>query len=160
MVGFLERVISGEWNDDDLIKAFRSLKRLWGIVLGTNVCLALKDGEIYVETPAKTIKMGASRGNKPTDGDKLEAYMTIEKLGKMLSKLTLKQREAIFWRLIDDSKENDKPASNEELANMLGIARTTFIERLYSAWERLGGNSTLLRDFLVYELLRENYPLV
>jgi hypothetical protein len=154
MVNFLNNIVSGEWSDDDLIKAFRSLSKLWGIVLGTPVCLGIEDGEICIESHGRSVRIGSNRGNKPSDGERLEAYIVVEELEKLLAKLTKKQREAIFWRLIDTSRENNKAASNDELARMLGISRTSFLERLYSGWEKLGGDSRILQEFIAYESLK------
>jgi len=154
MVSFINNIVSGEWSDDDLIKAFRSFGKLWGVVLGTPVCLGIEDGKIYIESHAKSARFGSIRGNKPSDGERLDAYIVIEELEKLLAKLTKKQLEAIFWRLIDTSKENNKPASNDEIARMLGISRTSFLERLYSAWEKMGGDSRILQEFIAYESLK------
>jgi len=150
---WIQRILDGNWREEDLITGLRCLSSLWKTLLGSDVSLGFNGG-IVVEGIAKNavIYKGVKTFSQTCSGEKLLALKTIEAIEKILGKLTLKQQEAIFWKLIDHSTIDGRPLNNEEIAKHIGIARSTFYDRLYGAWEKLGCDTMYLcipTDFLV-----------
>ena len=147
------RLLNDNWSEYDLFFLLRRYAVLWQKVLGSSVTLGFKDGNIEVEAsfPSCSYKpRSMNLKEMPSDYEKAIYIATIRKLSSMLDTLTAKQREAVFWRYIDNSEqrqitnskmglryEQQRP-SNRELASFLGISHTTFRERLIRALERLG----------------------
>ena len=157
------RLLNGSWNEHDLFFLLRRYAVLWQKVLGSSVTLGFKDGNIEVEAsfPSCSYKPQPMNPKEaPGDYEKAVYIATIRKLSGMLDKLTVKQREAIFWRYMDNSEyrqitnskmglryEPQRP-SNRELAAFLGISHVTFRERLIRGLERLGCTQSLWQLWL------------
>lgn len=159
----LERfALTENYTNDDLLWVMRNYQNIWSRILDTQVTLTFKDGEIDFETPPKTITYSkdTSRGCVQTkhtaDGEKAVFVLAAMKLDAMMRSLSPSQREVIFWRLIDRShtvvRHKRRYASTRELAEMLSIPNSTFRDRLISAWEKLGGEWELLRDYIQYAI--------
>ena len=157
------KFLNNEYSEYDLFFLLRRYAVLWQKVLGSSVTLGFKDGNIEVEAsfPSCSYKPQPMNPKEaPGDYEKAVYIATIRKLSGMLDKLTVKQREAIFWRYMDNSEyrqitnskmglryEPQRP-SNRELAAFLGISHVTFRERLIRGLERLGCTQSLWQLWL------------
>ncbi|WP_292597375.1 hypothetical protein [Mesotoga sp. UBA6090] len=159
----LERfALTENYSSEDLLWALRNYQSIWSRILETQVTLTFKDGDIDFESPPKTINYskdtlrGCIQTKRMADGQKAVLIIAAMKLDAMLKSLTDKQREVVFWRLIDRShtvvRNQKRYASTRELAEMLSIPNSTFRDRLISAWEKLGGEWELLRDYIQYAI--------
>jgi len=157
----LERfALTENYSNDDLLWVLRNYQSIWSRILETQVTLSFKDGEIDFETPPKTINYskdtlrGCIQTKRTADGEKVVYVIAAMKLDAMMKSLSPSQREVIFWRLIDRSytvvRNQKRYASTRELAEMLSIPNSTFRDRLISAWEKLGGEWEMLRDYIQY----------
>lgn len=157
----LERfALTENYTNDDLLWVMRNYQNIWSRILETQVTLTFKDGDIDFEYQPKTINytkdtlMGCIQTKIMADGQKAVLIIAAMKLDAMLKSLTEKQREVVFWRLIDRSytvvRNQKRYASTRELAEMLSIPNSTFRDRLISAWEKLGGEWEMLRDYIQY----------
>ncbi|WP_367357694.1 hypothetical protein [Mesotoga sp.] len=163
----LERfVYSTDFTSGDLFWVMRNYQSLWSRVLGTPVTLCFKDGQIDFE--ASPLSPSYSRISSLKDqlrvariveeGEKMLSLSAVYKLDWLLDKLSVKEREALYWRLIDRSctKVNNirKPPSSREIAAMLSIPYSTFRDRMISGWEKLGFSWEELQDYM-NEYVRE-----
>jgi len=163
----LERfVYSTYFTSGDLLWVMRNYQSLWSRVLGTPVTLCFKDGQIDFE--ASPLSPSYSRISSLKDqlrvariveeGEKMLSLSAVYKLDWLLDKLSVKEREALYWRLIDRSctKVNNirKPPSSREIAAMLSIPYSTFRDRMISGWEKLGFSWEELQDYM-NEYVRE-----
>jgi len=155
----LERfALTENYTNDDLLWVMRNYQNIWSRILDTQVTLTFKDGEIDFETPPKTITYskdtlrGCVQTKHTADGEKAVFVLAAMKLDAMMRVLSPSQKEVIFWRLMDRShtlvRSRKRYASTRELADMLKIPNSTFRDRLITAWEKLGGDWELLRDYI------------
>ncbi len=155
-----ERLVVGAHSEEDLVIVLRSLQSMWARVLERPVILGLIDGQIMVETPCMApsfqskISMSAALRTKRLIGvqEKEIYYQAIGILDGMLRRLTKRQMEAIFWRLIDHSRKDGKPPSNREIASFLNIDESALRRHLRRAWEKLGGDPVYLSNYVVFSL--------
>ncbi len=158
-----ERLVVGAHSEEDLVIVLRSLQSMWARVLERPVILGLIDGQIMVETPCMSpsfqskISMSAALRTKRLIGvqEKEIYYQAIGILDGMFRRLTKRQMEAVFWRLIDHSRKDGKPPSNRELASFLGISEGVLRRRLRAAYEKLGLDPVKTNNFVVLNLERE-----
>lgn len=159
----LERfAMTDNYSNGDLLWVLRNYQNIWSRILETQVTLSFKDGDIDFETPPKSVKYtndtlrGCIQTKKMADGQKAVLVIAAMKLDAMMRSLSPKQREAIFWRLIDRSymvvKNTKKYPSTRELSEMLGVPNSTFRDRLYTAWEKIGGDADELREYIQFTL--------
>lgn len=147
------KFLNNEYSEYDLFFLLRRYAVLWQKVLDIPVNLGFRNGSIDVESgfPSCSYSPFPRHDRQPASDNEKAIYIeTIRKLNSLLSKLTVKQREAIFWRYMDNSEyrqitnskmglryEPQRP-SNRELASFLGISHVSFRERLCNGLERLG----------------------
>ncbi len=159
----LERfALTDNYSNDDLLWVLRNYQNIWSRILDSQITLVFSNEDIDFEAPPKTINYskdtlrGSVQTKRTADGQKAVYVIAAMKIDAMLKALTPKEREAIFWRIIDRShtvvKNRRKYASTRELAVMLKIPNSTFRDRLISAWEKLGGNWESLRDYIQFVL--------
>lgn len=155
-----ERFVAGIHTEEDLVIIIRSLQSMWSRILERPVALGLSDGQITIDTPCKTpsfqskISMSAALRTKRLIGvqEKEIYYRALGILDGMLRRLTKRQMEAIFWRLIDHSRKDGKPPSNREIASFLNIDESALRRHLRRAWEKLGGDPVYLSNYVVISL--------
>lgn len=158
-----ERFVAGTYSEEDLLIILRSLQTMWSRILERPVVLGLENAEIVVESPCgsptflSNMSMKDALRIKRIIGieEKEIYYQTIKLLELMFRKLTKRQMEAIFWRLIDHSKKDQKPPSNRELASFLGISEGVLRRRLRAAYEKLGLDPVKTNNLVVLNLERE-----
>ncbi|HOI64714.1 MAG TPA: hypothetical protein PKX57_10845 [Mesotoga sp.] len=158
-----ERFVAGTHSEEDLVIILRSLQTMWSRILERPVVLGLENAEIVVESPCgsptflSNMSMKDALRIKRIIGieEKEIYYQTIKLLELMFRKLTKRQMEAIFWRLIDHSRKDGKPPSNRELASFLGITEGVLRRRLRVAYEKLGLDPVKTNNFVVLNLERE-----
>ncbi len=155
-----ERFVAGIHTEEDLVIIIRSLQSMWSRILERPVALGLSDGQITIDTPCKTpsfqskISMSAALRTKRLIGvqEKEIYYRAIGLLDHMFRKLTPRQMEVLYWRLIDHSRKDGKPPSNREIASFLNIDESALRRHLRRAWERLGGDPVYLSNYVVFSL--------
>lgn len=155
-----ERFVAGIHTEEDLVIIIRSLQSMWSRILEKPVVLRLLDGQIAIETPCKTpsfqskISMSAALRTKRLIGvqEKEIYYQAIGRLDHMFRKLTPRQMEVLYWRLIDHSRKDGKPVSNRELAAFLGIDESAFRRHLRRIWEKFDGNPVYLSNYVLITL--------
>lgn len=155
-----ERFVAGTHSEEDLVIILRSLQTMWSRILERPVVLGLENAEIVVESPCgsptflSNMSMKDALRIKRIIGieEKEIYYQTIKLLELMFRKLTKRQMEAIFWRLIDHSKKDQKPPSNRELASFLNIDESAFRRHLRRAWEKLGRDPVYLSNYVAISL--------
>lgn len=158
-----ERFVAGTHSEEDLVIILRSLQTMWSRILERPVVLGLENAEIVVESSCgsptflSNMSMKDALRIKRIIGieEKEIYYQTIKLLELMFRELTKRQMEAIFWRLIDHSKKDQKPPSNRELASFLGISEGVLRRRLRAAYEKLGLDPVKTNNLVVLNLERE-----
>ncbi|NLI08975.1 MAG: hypothetical protein GX457_18090 [Thermotogaceae bacterium] len=159
----LERfALTENYSSDDLLWVMRNYQSIWSKILETQVTLTFKDGDIDFETPPKSINYtkdtlrGCIQTKRIVDGQKAVLVIAAMKLDAMMRVLTPKQREAIYWRIIDRShtivRNVKRYPSTREIADMLKVPNSTFRDRLYTAWEKIGGDADSLREYIQFTL--------
>ena len=157
------RFLNNEHSEHDLFFLLRRYAVLWQKVLDIPVTLGFRNGNIDVESSFPSFSCNPfpkSERRYAGDNEKAIYIETIRKLNRLLGQLTVKQREAVFWRYMDNSEyrqitnskmglryETQRP-SNRELASFLGISHVTFRERLIRGLERLGCTQSLWQLWL------------
>lgn len=157
------KFLNNEYSEYDLFFLLRRYAVLWQKVLDIPVNLGFRNGNIDVESSFPSFSCNPfpkTERRQAGDNEKAIYIETIRKLNSLLSKLTVRQREAIFWRYMDNSEyrqitnskmglryEPQRP-SNRELAAFLGISHVTFRERLIRGLERLGCTQSLWQLWL------------
>jgi len=136
---------------------------MWSRILERPVVLGLVGSTIVIESRCgspsffSNVTMKEALKTKRAIGvqEKAIYFQAIEFLERFLSRLTAKQLEAVFWRLIDLSRKDKRSPSNRELASFLGVSEGVLRRRLRTAYEKLGLDPVKTNNFVVLNLERE-----
>lgn len=158
-----ERFVAGTHSEEDLVIILRSLQTMWSRILERPISLAFVDSTIVIESRCgspsffSNVTMKEALKTKRAIGvqEKAIYFQAIEFLERFLSRLTGKQLEAVFWRLIDLSRKDKRSPSNRELASFLGVSEGVFRRRLRAAYEKLGLDPVTTNNFILFNLERE-----
>jgi len=116
------RFLNNEHSEHDLFFLLRRYAVLWQKILDTPVTLSFRNGNIEVESSFPSCSYNPfPKSEKRSAGDNEKAIYieTIRKLNRLLARLTVKQREAIFWRYIDNSEQ--RQITNSKMVGKVGM---------------------------------------
>jgi len=136
---------------------------MWSRILERQITLALVDSTIVIESPCgsptlfSNVTMKDALKTRRAIGvqEKAIYFQAIGFLERLLARLTDKQLEAVFWRLVDQSQKDNRSPSNRELASFLGISEGVLRRRLRAVYEKLGLDPVKTNNFVVLNLERE-----